>query len=72
MIEFALFYLTVLGGTVGLILIVLAIATGLTYLYRALEPKISEEWAIGINVIIVFLLVVLLFSGAFFFGGDSQ
>lgn len=72
MIEFALFYLTVLGGTVGLILIVLAIATGLTYLYRALEPKISEEWAIGINVIIVFLLVVLLFSVAFFFGGDSQ
>lgn len=72
MIEFLSIYLTMLGAAVGVILVGVAVTAGLMYLYRALEPKISEDWAIGVNVTIVFLLVVLLFSLAYFFGGDPQ
>ena len=70
--EFITTYLTMLGGAVGIILIVLAIGTALTYLYRALEPRLSEDWAMCINVTIVFLLIVLLFSLGVYFGGEQQ
>lgn len=72
MIEFILFYLTMLGGAVGVILAVLAVAIVLRFLYRTIENRFSEDWAIGVNVVIVFLLIVLLFSIAFFVGGGQQ
>ena len=72
MIEFLSLYLTLIGGVVGVVVVVFIIAVGLRYLFKLLEPKVGEDWAFGVNLIIVFLLVVLLFTFAIYFGGEPQ